>query len=353
MKSDWTDTDLAVLGLVGLELGELESIRIPGGETAQGKALLTSATLAAVAASALNAGAFVQVPSETARAVGVSLFLHQDNPSLACAEPASATPIDIRCRHHETRVSRGDADPELILVDLDEGPVVIVVGNGRRLVVARMGSALQITPASPPSAGAPPLGDLSAPVDSWAEQTGDAWLQAQVSDRLAANGGWQLAVAAGMTARLAEPASAEDARRIVERTLAGEVVRSLVQARRWAQGLRAEQKKRLEDAALMRADALVGEMHQLDLELALDDPSWVGRLDAACGARDDLQCVRLLLREGGTGDRLAAALRSLDAEGLAFVETLPRDVKLDDERLRRVTLADPDAWWGRLALLEV
>jgi hypothetical protein len=63
-------------------------------------------------------------------------------------------------------------------------------------------------------------------------------------------------------------------------------------------------------------------------------------------ARDDLEGVRTLLLEAGGSERLDAALRPVDQAGLALAARLPRGFRLRDERLRRIALGDPAAWWA-------
>jgi hypothetical protein len=67
---------------------------------------------------------------------------------------------------------------------------------------------------------------------------------------------------------------------------------------------------------------------------------------ALCHERDDLEGVRVLLREAGAGGQLEEALRETDASGRAVRFSWPREVDVDDERLRRAALSNPGAWWG-------
>ena len=54
----------------------------------------------------------------------------------------------------------------------------------------------------------------------------------------------------------------------------------------------------------------------------------------------------MLLREAGAGETLAPALRGVDDAGRAVRFSWPSDVDVHDERLQRVSEADPGAWWG-------
>ncbi len=159
MKPQWTDADLAVLGLTGAELGAPESLAIPGAEVAHGLGRTTSATLAAVAAAgALQSASLDEVASETARGAGVQLYLHHDNPSLVLAEPEGAGSVDVRCRDHDSRAARSEDDAGTLVVDLSEGPVVVVGADGKRIVLVREGARLEIMAVQTPGAAALELG---------------------------------------------------------------------------------------------------------------------------------------------------------------------------------------------------
>ena len=54
----------------------------------------------------------------------------------------------------------------------------------------------------------------------------------------------------------------------------------------------------------------------------------------------------MLLREAGAVDRLDAALDTADRTGRAIRINLDASISAADERLRRVALGDPSAWWG-------
>ena len=67
---------------------------------------------------------------------------------------------------------------------------------------------------------------------------------------------------------------------------------------------------------------------------------------ALCWDRDDVDGIRVLLREAGAGEALTSALRALDETGRAVRFSWPSDVDVHDERLQRISEADPGAWWG-------
>ena len=54
----------------------------------------------------------------------------------------------------------------------------------------------------------------------------------------------------------------------------------------------------------------------------------------------------MLLREADAGADLDAALDAADRTGRAIRINLNAAVAVTNERLRRVALGDPSAWWG-------
>ncbi len=139
---------------------------------------------------------------------------------------------------------------------------------------------------------------------------------------------WDETLAAGRLARAVEPGASQAA---------------TIAARRWTRSLTADQRTLIERFALVRAREIEAQL--IRIQDGLDQPAdfaWQG----LCWDRDDVEGVRVLLREAGAGEILALALRGIDDTGRAVRFSWPPDVDVHDERLQRVSEADPGAWWG-------
>lgn len=116
-------------------------------------------------------------------------------------------------------------------------------------------------------------------------------------------------------------------------------------ARRWTRSLTADQRTLIERFAIVETHGIAERLARLQDGLGVDatvDLAW----QALCWDRDDVEGVRVLLREAGAGDALAAALRAVDDVGRAVRFSWPSDVDVHDARLQQVSEADPGAWWG-------
>ncbi len=139
-----------------------------------------------------------------------------------------------------------------------------------------------------------------------------------------------------------------------ETTAAGRIARAMgpaispaatAAARRWTRSLTPDQRTLIERFAIVEAHGIAGRLARLQDGLGVDatvDLAW----QALCWDRDDVEGVRVLLREAGAGDALAAALRAVDDVGRAVRFSWPSDVDVHDARLQQVSEADPGAWWG-------
>jgi hypothetical protein len=147
---------------------------------------------------------------------------------------------------------------------------------------------------------------------------------------------WAKTVDAGRIARLT-------------RSPASEAV--TVAARRWPRRLTTPQRALIERFGVVCARDIGEKLRRFHETLAPDDRSLEVTWTWFCWERDDLEGIRVLLREAGGagpggGEALAAALRALDATGRAVRASWPSEVDVHDDRLQRVAEADPGAWWG-------
>jgi hypothetical protein len=142
---------------------------------------------------------------------------------------------------------------------------------------------------------------------------------------------WEETVAAGRTARAMEPGASQAA---------------TIAARRWTRGLTADQRTLIERFAIVQARDIAARLDRLQTHFGPADASLDLTWQALCWDRDDVEGIRVLLREAGAGQALAAALRAVDEAGRAVRFSWPSDVDVHDERLQRISEADPGAWWG-------
>ena len=119
-----------------------------------------------------------------------------------------------------------------------------------------------------------------------------------------------------------------------------------IAARRWTRGLTADQRTLIERFAIVQARDIAARLDRLQTHFGPADASLDLAWQALCWDRDDVEGIRVLLREAGAGQALTAALRAVDEAGRAVRFSWPSDVDVHDERLQRISEADPGAWWG-------
>jgi hypothetical protein len=183
------------------------------------------------------------------------------------------------------------------------------------------------------------------PLDEWIEAVMDEELKALASKRLHADR-WVATTVAGMLARLQSAGTESEARTRLAALRAGRDPGPVLKPRLWVRAFPPAQREALERFARVRASSLASRLASLLDRLAPDTPDLVEQWRALCHERDDLEGVRVLLREAAAGADLEAALHEADASGRAVRFSWPREVDVDDERLRRAALSNPAAWWG-------
>lgn len=240
---------------------------------------------------------------------------------------------DLRAREAEAADAAGIARVAL----QQPGRFLIETASGTPLVVGwRDAGALLLRPVY---AWAGP------PVEEWTVNTHDAWMQEQLGQALAADA-WARTSLAGQLARLCEPDAADVAALIASGRLQDLVSDAELAPRRWARTLDTASIRALEQQAVRRAEALGDDLTDLFDTLSADLSEASVSWRRLCHRRDDIESVRVLLHEAGAVDRLDAALESADRTGRAIRINLHAAIAADDERLRRVALGDPAAWWG-------
>jgi hypothetical protein len=346
MALPMTDEERSALGIEFATTGEVEMVLLPTaaeGRTGTARAL---ATLAA-------ASSFSTPRIDAAGRVGMRVSVSDERPSVVRVIDEASQPVTARSAGAAGAWIEHDLqDPGTVFVDLELAPLVSVGRtNGSGLVLRRDGRGLFIGDFYPPPLATAPLAPVRAPIESWCQGDVDLWLVDQVKQYAGTDDSWRQAVAAGIFARLRQVGL--EARETIARLLAGDLAVIDDRPRAWARDLSAQQVETLVDFALVIADRVEGTLDDLWAHMAPGEKWWVATFRSAAIERDDLESVRLLLVERGVADRVQRTLNSIDHRGREMVAGIPRVVSIEDERLYRARLADPEAWWARLAEAEV
>ncbi len=324
---------LAELGLSGYELGEAGVVELPESLVGQALGLPRLADLRALVMG--------PVVLAVLAAAGIEAHVSADGSRVAkFLSPSPDVPLAVRTLSGGGGVLPSD-EKDVVWVDLRSVGAFLLEGGGHRVVCVVEGDRLTVRELVR-AVALEPLATVPAP-EGWLGMTGDAWLNEQVGERLAVGDSWSVGVAAGMQARLTEPA--------VPVAPGGVPDASITQPRLWMRSLPAAEASTLERLALAEVDRLNGMLDELlsvpeDADLSED---WCSDWLRACESRDDLEGMRLLLSEAGRAEALSQQLALVDRAGSSLRMRAPLATVAPGERLRRARLIDPDAWWGWLA----
>jgi hypothetical protein len=251
--------------------------------------------------------------------------------TLSLAERPGAADRDLR------KVARMDRAATVRLPLLDTFRFVIVGPGGMPLALGAIEQGeLRLQPVYPWPA--PPL-------DDWIEAVMDDQVKVLAAGRLQADR-WVETTVAGVLARLQTSGTASDARARLAAMRDGRDTSPALKPRLWMRSFSPVQRDVVERFARVRARSMASRLASLLDRLTPDTPDLVEAWRTLCHERDDLEGVRVLLREAGAGGQLEEALREADATGRAARFSWPREFDVDDKRLRRVALSNPGAWWG-------
>jgi len=339
----------AALGRLGLSremLGAVERLDLPHGlvDQARGPASMGSPPQGVPGAGLVwpqpsAAATEVDARSDVLRQLGVDLAL-QPAGGILHVMPQGAGSFQLRAALPDAPVYPPDGDGGVRIALRQLGRFVIESTDGVVLAVGWVESdALLLQPV---------YGWPAPPLEDWNVNTTDRAMQDIVA-RGRDTDAWQRTVLAGVLARLATPA-AVDVRALMARGDVTALSRAfVVEPRGWARRLAPSAVDALEAHATRRARALGHDLADLFDTLSIEgfeaSRSWEG----LCYRRDDLEGIRVLLREGGAGHALERLLADADRTGRAVRGNLGDAVDATDERLRRVALGDPAAWWGSTA----
>lgn len=346
-----TDRDtLARLGLVADEvvLGEAERLDWPSEPVGEAKGLAAAISLGALL---LGQGPdTLPAPSGALEKVGVTLRTAAGSPHVVkLASPATDVALVVRLTEDDPEaMARPEGHGDVVAIDTRRsGPFLLAVA-GHQVLCVPDPHGLIVRHVVRPLAIAP-LTAITAPVLDWLAASRDEWLTGHARQLVEADDSWSRCVAAGLCARLVEPASPADARLRVEAMLRGEVDATLAQPRVWVRSLQAPALDTMEQLALAQVDRLTVWLDRAEAAAEREDEDWVDEWLGLCKAREELEGVAVLLAEAGRAERLRAALDRLDGAarvtrlGLAHAD-LPRD-----PLLVRAWDRDADAWWAQAA----
>jgi hypothetical protein len=193
-----------------------------------------------------------------------------------------------------------------------------------------------------------PAATVEAPALRWLSEadSDDQWLRSEVSQLLQRGGTWANVVAAALVARYLEPASTAVAKQWLQATLACQAVPALAAPRQWARQLQPMQLRTVQELARAEATRLALMLDEVAETAVPDDGPWQGVWLDVCHSRDDLEGVRILLREVDAAEALQRPLTRLDRTGRMVRSVLPGAFVPRDERIRRANKVSPDSWWS-------
>lgn len=187
------------------------------------------------------------------------------------------------------------------------------------------------------------------PIDIWTEQPDSAAVVAMMQERAMHSDRWERTLIVGMLARLAVP-EADSAGAWLHAMMSSAPDREGPPAspRRWFGQLSTHHRASIARRAVARGQVLAADLEDCRAALVPTNQRLASTWLDLCQRRDDLEGVRVLLRsaEPSEAEALEAVLREVDALGKASRFSWPPEIVVDHERLRRVALADPVAWWG-------
>lgn len=326
-----TTEQLERLGLRREAVRAHESLDWPADQVAEGTGVAKAAVFTALT--------FLPVGSPLAVQLGLRLARSIERPDVV--EVSADWPLVARV---DTGEIQSDPDDPGTLY-LANGTARLQARGGLDAVLSLQAGRLALLDCSGSAALAP---EALPPPPPWWREGGDTWVSREAESQLLRGSSFGNAVAAGVYERLHEP-TPEQQKAVVAAALAGRLVGESVRVRQWTRSLTPAQVETLEELALAAGERWFEGAEHLDPPRPRD-PAWIDGLCELCHARDDLECALVVLRAAGAGRRLASVLEAIDRRG-ALIESQCRGVELDDERLRRVLVGQPWAWWAQPARL--
>jgi hypothetical protein len=322
MSSDLVRDALATAGVDESALGSVETLAFPAATVDEARA-------------PLRAGARTEDPLAVRSGVLDAIGLAASFDPAAHVFAMSAAPLDFRIQPGTGTTTEGatvrtDSPSAFVISTPDGSPIATGA-------VRAGGVQLRVLHAWP----APPL-------RTWRAAAGEAeWSLLAAGTDPGELARWDAAVVAGRLARLWR-APGEGRAAFAAMSSGARDSSPLVNARIWARGLKGLQRGAIERFASVEAGRLAVQLTRLRDMLDASDPGMAAQWRALCARRDDLEGLRVLLRDSDCdcGAELAELLATVDALGRAIRFSWPTELDVHDARLQRVSEMEPTAWWG-------
>ena len=325
MTSEQVEAFLAQAGLDAGAVGAAERLLLPEPQVDEAR---TARTGAGFAAGGLDAG-LLHVRSDGLSAAGIEARFDEDARTLVLSAREDLA-FGLADRQVGTRFHVPADRASAFGLWSAAGPLAIGSIDARAI-------ELRVVHAWPSPSG---LNDSGVQIDSGVEMRGNhSGVEPRPNDSgvglhsgvVRQRSRWAETLAAGRIARAIEPRATQAA---------------TIAARRWPRTLSADQRALIERFAIVQVRDIAARLDRLQTHFGPADASLDLTWQALCWDRDDVDGIRVLLREAGAGEALTSALRALDETGRAVRFSWPSDVDVHDERLQRISEADPGAWWG-------
>lgn len=353
MRRDSIESQLAALGIDPREAGEAISVTLNSGSS-YGLALAeptSSYTPLVDTTTSATAGDFDTLAATRLDEVGIAIRVSRRAPHVVEVSTPDGQPLTWTSKGSTPSAIASDPnEPSVVMLDArGAAPAWLRRPDGCGIAVLDDLAAPLLVPLHPLIPLMPPPPDLDIPLEAWLDEVSDdPWLHDTASRGARFTDVWHRVAVAGALARLHEQASPAAARTQFDGLLADGS--SASGPRAWARSLAADQAAHVARLVEAEVEALDSNVAHLRRDFRPEDEDWKTLLRSTCLRRDDVESVRLLLLEAGRWDETASLLGALDARASRFVESFPFQVTLDDERLRRAALRDPDAWWACFAV---
>ena len=348
MKPPLNDDELRRLGVGDYKWSTFSRVTVAD-TTPRGYARSPATSLAIMIEKLFTDQTAAEIDAPAAASLGVHVKLFERAPHIVMLSAPTELPVSFESlsQDSDTGLYIDPDDPATAYADLQVARAVRVAVAEDTLVVWIDGNSICFQVAVADRVQVDPLAEVDAPVEEWLRDCSDQWLAAQVRERLAVADPWEHIVAAGLYARLLETSPerrAGDAESVLAGSAPAEIMRPLM----WAHNLEREQIDTLRRLARAEIELISQDIEALAEHGDLFKSVWRDSLLDLCHRRDDVECVWRLLP--GDDDTLAVDLAELDEQGERFIIASPVRIEIPDERLWRVRLSDPEAWWTWIAI---
>ena len=336
-----TREKLRELGFQDAEPAAMEHIEPSPSTTAEALGVREAVFLSALLTGAHGPVNFLPAESASLRAQGASVAFLHENRNIVRVQTLGGGEVSVKATG--PGVGQPESDRGSVYWDTSQTDSLILILPTSVVALETRANGIDVQ-AAETITRARPLAAVNAPLEEWAAECSDLWLSAELKRCSSIGGSWHAVVGAGMLARLFEPEDVPGVALGVPATLR---TQPWQQPRIWARALSNEQRETIRDLALAEIDALHLALDPLPIDMdpgvAALQQEWL----SVCHRRDDVASAFVLLAEAGASvAKVQDGLVFLDRRGRRALFNVPRNAVAEDERLRRIRLVDPTAWWG-------